>query len=121
MKLPRSPFGKTCETCLFWHAPSRGKYYATDNGQFVPVSAVSLANLPQGTSLLGTGQIDMAPCAQGPAWFPAPADHWCWQHPTAQRVLNSMSRGTTLKTALADAKRGAMDVSFYPDVLRPKT
>lgn len=79
----KSPFGETCETCPMWVKSARAKYYQTPEGGFIPVASVAVGNLPPGTQLLGRGQTEMAPCANMPMWFPAPSDHWCWQHPKA--------------------------------------
>lgn len=82
-KLPPSPFGKTCETCLFWIASEREKYYPTEQGGVMPVAKVSIAGLPHGARMLNQGQIELAPCAVAPLWGHTRPDHWCWQHPAS--------------------------------------
>lgn len=82
----KSPFGSSCETCPFWVSELRAKYYQSNEGGFIPVASVAIGNVPVGTTLLGKGQVDMAPCAYGPMWFPAPSDHWCFQHGAKEKA-----------------------------------
>lgn len=112
-KLPPSPFGKTCETCMFWIASEREKYYPTEQGGVMPVAKVSIAGLPHGARMLNQGQIELAPCAVAPLWGHTRPDHWCWQHPSGQRVVRSVDNDTTFKTAVRDALRNASGIADY--------